>query len=367
MEVADFRVADRVIERRPPERRARKRAREDITADAAASKWQQLHSFSGERTVERGLPLGDRLNWEHTGSGNYRTQVGSRSAGWGASSWRALRDGEDRPVSLRSKFKWAQLSAGATNQHEGTWALVEDEDGDVFVITEDGRTTNSFHRLRWAHHCPIEEILHVGGQPSTEVIRAWKRSNSGVLRRAFDSGEGMGLRPGWRVTLVEAPWYLDDLRDGYIVGLVGSSSAPLVIVRVSCGGEPLDSSRADFVKQLTAKVQSGDLVPTWLHHLRRHFFAGEGMPVVGERVETGQGTRPYRRGFVQEVLDGGGGKRVRLWDEESMQLVDVEVREVQRRFEKGDSVKVVEGFYEGRRGTVVEVFDLIPEGYAAPG
>ncbi|KAF7288212.1 ATP-dependent DNA helicase [Mycena chlorophos] len=147
------------------------------------------------------------------------------------------------------------------------------------------------------------------GIPPPDLLKRWKKMDSRLLQRAFDSQPGMALGLGCRVTFVDPPRYFYHVPDGYVVGILGAA-VDAAILRVH--GTP------------------DDLVFTEAQN-------------------------------VYEDHDNGHEWMVSVEDTASGELVDVELHHVQRRFVVGDSVRVVEGFYEGRTGNVLGFETLTPE------
>ncbi|KAF7294271.1 hypothetical protein HMN09_01155700 [Mycena chlorophos] len=177
--------------------------------------------------------------------------------------------------------------------------------------------------------------------------------------------EGMALAAGSRVSLLEAPTYVKHFREGYIIGFFTSRHATLAIVRVTCGGERLDCNGQDLVERLRAYASDEDVITLLGRHIRRHGSAEDDTAVIGDRVESVNGVVPRRCGVVERVEHGSRGKIVRLRDAVTGTRVDLWMWEVRRRFEEGDRVRVVGGFYAGKSGMVRGTVETMPAGYAA--
>ncbi|KAF7313616.1 ATP-dependent DNA helicase [Mycena chlorophos] len=264
------------------------------------------------------------------------------------------------PATDERGFHWGQVVVDGIVIAKGAWVLIE---GGRYIVVETSNSSHALQRFRWKHHCRLEDII-VLGRPPSDLLRRWKRIDSDFLRRAYDPEPGMAITLGCRVALVDAPPLYQGLRDGFVVGFMGNPfQGGIACVRFTAGGQPINAIGKYLVEQLTSTPMPGDIVwtdPLWL---RRHLFGGEKLAEVGDRVETANGVLPYRRGIVRGISRGdgrGGGPLVSIRDDDNGRVVDVRMDEVHWLFQVGDRVRVVEGFYEGRSGTVIAVRALSP-------
>ncbi|KAF7294375.1 ATP-dependent DNA helicase [Mycena chlorophos] len=266
----------------------------------------------------------------------------------------ALEESEHGSFIVTCAFRWGRSLSSALAVDVGGWLLVATPDS---YVAED-REVGGLKRHYWPHG-NLQELVDDTGEPPLEVVQRWKRSNSPLLRGAFQREGDIVIGLGTRVALAEGG-DMEELRGGYVVGVGSFCGRSAVTVRIACAGQDIDPFSADFVQQLRSPERVGDIVLTWERNIRPHLFAGGSAIKMGDVVETRPGIHPRRTGTVQNIYRSAEKEEqvVRLQEPTTNRSVEVKSRDLRPVFRCGDVVKVVEGYFEGREGRVVKLLDL---------
>ncbi|KAJ7056756.1 hypothetical protein C8F01DRAFT_1154790, partial [Mycena amicta] len=152
----------------------------------------------------------------------------------------------------------------------------------------------------------------------------------------FDRSYPVAIAPGSRVTLHNLPSYL-------------------------AAFEETDAYVLDYPLRHGVHVRTSvrDAIVINTNTLRRCPVVGEGQIKLYDRVETTHDILPYRSGRIEQLIDDDDGEPlVTVRDARDGSILHLRMRDTQKQFIPGDTVRVVGGFYAGCRAIVKKTVSL---------